>query len=192
MPEPRPGCRPGRPVPCSSGRPCRRIWLTPADPAVPPAPQRRPGCPSGPLRQRRIGNAPIRRLLARGHTALSTTLDHLFPWRPVLHTPPTCGRRRIPVCFPGVSAVGAPHPPPIRSNVDARASGPAHGVRRPPGWLYAEQSRRRVTSLAPQAGYALGCSLPLQPDCRVRLRSLLDDYQTTFWHRPCGSTPSGP
>src|SRR5215510_4606206 len=58
--------------------------------------------------------------------------------------------------------------------------GSAHGVRRPHGCWHADHSRRLVTSLSPQSGYALGCSLPLQPDCSARLRSLLDDYQTHF------------
>jgi hypothetical protein len=63
----------------------------------------------------RIGNPPIRRLLSRGHTSPYTTFDNFFPWRPAWHSPPTCGRRRIPVFLHVVSAVGAPHHPPSRS-----------------------------------------------------------------------------
>ena len=71
----------------------------------------------------RIGNAPIRRLLSRGHTFPYTTLDNFFPWRLAWHTPPTCGRRRIPVFLRVVSAVSAPHHPPIRIKASGRLAG---------------------------------------------------------------------
>src|SRR5262249_21938473 len=80
-------------------------------------------------------------------------------------------------------------------NVGDSSPGPAHGVRRPHGCWHADHSRRLVTSLSPQSGYALGCSLPLQPDCSARLRSLLDDYQTALFTgcvRPPRATESHP
>jgi hypothetical protein len=70
---------------------------------------------SGSIQAVRIGKTPIRRLLSRGNTSPSTTFDHFFRGVPPGTLPPTCSRRRIPVCLRAVSAVWAPHHPPIRS-----------------------------------------------------------------------------
>src|SRR5262245_37265990 len=70
-----------------------------------------------------IGNVPIRRLLSRDNTPPYPTFDNFFPWRPAWHTPPTCGRRHIPVFFPVVSAVRAPPHPPIRLKASGRLAG---------------------------------------------------------------------
>src|SRR5262245_23612191 len=57
----------------------------------------------------RIGKTHIRRLLSRGNTSPSTTLDNFFRLRSAWHTPPFDWSPQTHPCFPlyGVSRVSA-------------------------------------------------------------------------------------
>jgi len=99
------------------------------------------------------GRPPISRRLSRGNTLPYTTFDHFFPWRAAWPTPPpTCGRRRLPVCLRLVSTVRASPPPPSRRQASGRLAGPPHVSPEPLSCPSKPSGPCRVQAATPHTG----------------------------------------